>query len=65
MHQATELVTQFFLSLCALGWFTKRIKLLNYCVTNKDPAGNSFPSHQVTELVLIIFSSQAESFSFI
>ena len=67
MHQATELVMQFFyISLCA------KVVYKTHQVTEllrdekKDPAGNSFSSHQVTELVLrFFFSFQAEAFSFI
>ena len=66
MHQATELVMQFFyISLCA------KVVYKTHQVTEllrdekKDPAGNSFSSHQVTELVLRFFCFQAEAFSFI
>ena len=56
MHQATELVMQFFyISLSA------KVVYKTHQVTEllrdekKDPAGNSFSSHQVTELVLRFF----------
>ena len=62
MHQATELVMQFFLSLCA------KVVYKTHQVTEllrdekKDPAGKIFSSHQVTELVLRFFCFQAETF---
>ena len=56
MHQATELVMQFFyISLCA------KVVYKTHQVTEllrdekKDPAGKSFSSHQITELVLRFF----------
>ena len=65
MHQATELVMQFFyISLCA------KVVYKTHQVTEllrdqkKDPAGKSFSSHQVTELVLRFFLFSGRSLFF-